>query len=236
MGRLPSGVLLVLSLCWTGLAAEDCRVPQGTSGPIPCIDKILKNCMSELHTGGKRQLRELGLSDRFAYLVGSFEIKHAKRLQYRPMNISRSGPLEKTKIVFSWIPVIRAAITSQFWQCPAQNSDESHGCITHNGRFSFTVMKFKKISYWKAANGGTLVQQEQGNNPNATMELKDLGTVAKELSKYDGLFGNWSTERETVIRIIRKTWGADIKTMLEDTYDGWLEQCVLPALSNLITY
>ena len=175
MGRLPSGVLLVMSLSWSGLATDNCRL-EDTSVSVVCIDKAMDQCRHEL-TDRTYPLSPVSFGS--TWIQGSFKIEHAQGIQVATMNISRSGTNAKMVLLFSWNPPVTAAVNTSYALCRG-DSDEDSGCRNPNYHFSFSIAKFKKISHWRVTENMTL--EQQSGNPKSTIELNDHGALSNSFN------------------------------------------------------
>ena len=230
MGRLPSCVLLVMSLSWSGLATDDCRL-EDTSVSVVCVDMVMDQCRHEL-ADQTFQLPRLHLGHNGHWVEGSFttyarNIKAGNIDTYPGFLLQPRTEMTMTQSFYGK-PYLGATISASFNLCP-RDPDDNSGCGQMDTAFGFYISKFKKLSSWWAISDKVLYKR--ASNPNATIELKDHGFLAGSFKNDE--FKGWS--KEELANVTRKYWTDKVRSSLREMYDGWLESCVFPTLSREVT-
>ena len=225
MGRLPSGVLLVMSLSWSGMATEDCRSMKALQGVYNAIDQCRYKLDDRTH-----QLPTLHLGHKNHFIEGSFHTNHADGIQIAQRGVQPGFCLSPPTTItmdlsFYWQPYNYVPVSVSFNLVPSNSNDDS-GRVNTSFRFSISL---EKTSHWQVTVNQTLVRPT--SEPEATIKLNDHGSLDKSFKngKVNGYPGT------DMANIIRQFWFDKINSMLREMYDGWLENCVFPTLLKAAT-
>ena len=106
---------------------------------------------------------------------------------------------------------------------------------------TFNLAKFEKDFIWGITKTKSLTKQ--GEQKTATIELAETTPLADIFSQPN--FASWSEKKKELIDSILAHWVnrgyttwsgyTTVKFSMKNVYDGWLDNCVYPTLSNLVT-